>query len=214
MPARAPSPLRIALIVLALLGVVAAGWFASTHDAWRGRSDQSAPLPQAERVTLRREPCFGGCPVYAVTVERSGRVSYRTTHYAVGSRGVEETREVRQARMPAPALAALLRAVESDAYARLRPDYSVDATDLPATVLEVSGGGAARRTRVYGVPCRSEPDAVPGDHGTRVPDIFCRVTELMDAASCAKYWSVDASPWPPAQRNRPLPTPPRCGALP
>jgi hypothetical protein len=213
--APALSPSRIALTVLAMLALFVAGWLAATHRRWTNGPDQPGALVHFEQITLKRGPCFGSCPVYEVTVERSGRVTYQTSHYAGSAApGDDRKEEVRHTRMPAAALAALIGAVESEAYARLRPDYSAEVTDMPATILEASGAGDTRRTLVYAVPCRSEPGGTPWDYDEPVPDVFCSVTGLIDIASCARYWSADSSPWPPAGSSKPVSWPPRCGARP
>ena len=207
---------RVALMTLVAIALVAIGFLRSAPKP--APTPVKAPL-RMDRITLEKTPCFGPCYVYTVTVERDGRATFRATR-PLWDGGQRTWRSSIQwhAQVPEASMRALVAAVESPEYAQLRPDYSVMVTDNPSTILTVEGGGVERVTRVYVVPCRKDMPAFVDDDLMRdvepVPDIFCSVRELVDVASCARYWAhyqrgsfggASPNPHPPPPRCKPIP---------
>jgi hypothetical protein len=206
------SKSRILVICIALVAI------ATAIIVWQQRS-QERPRISFERLTLDHGPCFGPCPVYKVTVERNGHVTYRASDFHPGPEGkLIETTVIKHGKMPASSLNALITAVESSEYAELDADYSLGVTDLPSTDIQVSGGGFSTRTHVYAVPCKKDAkgDSMYQDMKSQsppVPDIFCTVEELVDVGSCARYWGQDTRPFV-TNAVPTLPAPPRCKVAP
>lgn len=93
-----------------------------------------APAPAATGtepvLTFARTPCFGTCPAYTMEVFADGRVLYEGRH-AVPLMGKKELR------LPAAAVADMLRNAKEADFASFNARYSNGATDLPSTVLGV-----------------------------------------------------------------------------
>ena len=203
-PAASLSKRNIAICTIALLGLGIGAML------WKNRA-VDRPAIAFERLTLVRGPCFGSCPIYSVTIERDGHVTY--TPDPLGERA-GDTPLVRHGKMPKPVLEALIAAVESQQYANLDADYSLNVTDMPSTTIEVHGNGSLARTRVYAVPCRKDATKVSMYRKMRrdsppVPDIFCTVEELADEGSCARYWGQTTRPFMTPDVPT-VPTPERC----
>jgi hypothetical protein len=177
------------------------------------------PRIHFETLTLDRGPCFGPCPVYTVTIERNGHVTYRATDFHPGPEGkITGLAVIKHGQMPANSLHALIDAVESPEYAELDANYSLGVTDLPSTDIEITGRGFSTRTHVYAVPCKKDAKGDSMYQGMKsqsppVPDIFCTVEELVDVGSCARYWGQDTPPLMTGDIPT-LPTPPRCKVTP
>ena len=94
----------------------------------------AAQAPAAGRpepvLTFARTPCFGTCPAYTMEVFADGRVLYEGRH-AVPMMGKKELR------LPAAAVADMLRNAKEADFASFNARYSNGATDLPSTVLGV-----------------------------------------------------------------------------
>jgi len=206
------SKSRIFVISIVLAAISAA------FILWQ-QKPQERPRISFERLTLDRGPCFGPCPVYKVTVERNGHVTYRATDFHPGPEGkITGIAVIKQGQMPASSLNTLITAVESSEYAELDSDYSLGVTDLPSTDIQVSGRGFSTRTHVYAVPCKKDAkgDSMYQDMKSQsppVPDIFCTVEELVDVGSCARYWGQDTRPLV-TNAVPTLPTPTRCKVAP
>lgn len=116
---------------------------------------RSAAPPPAERaessgtsgyaITLYRSPCYGGCPVYSVSVTADGVVSYE------GSSQVRQ-RGVATARIPKPRVDALLVELEAAGYFAFasvyRPSEAVCGRyvpDAPSVITTVVLGERSKR---------------------------------------------------------------------
>jgi Domain of unknown function (DUF6438) len=110
-----------------------------------------APAPGADpaaaegHISLERRPCFGACPVYTVTLERSGAVVFQ------GRRFVADTGTF-TASIPAARADSLFRELDAagwfafaDRYGMGEPGCERFATDLPSVVTEVRMDGRAKR---------------------------------------------------------------------
>lgn len=55
---------------------------------WTGSGTPAAPVESAFEITLERTPCFGMCPVYRVSIDGDGRVTWLGKQHveAVGAR--------------------------------------------------------------------------------------------------------------------------------
>lgn len=206
------SSRRILVICIAL---IAAGIF---FISWQHQRTERKPQLHFDSLILERTPCFGPCPVYKVTVERSGQVTYQADDFNPMPGAAEGTPVVRHGRMLESALHELIAAVESMEYAELKREYFLQITDMPSTKITVSANGLPASTLVYAVPCKKDAEANSMYQSMKsqsppVPDIFCKVEELVDDASCAKYWGQSTRAF--LINNIPdLPVPSRCQVSP
>ena len=123
------------------------------------------PAPSAETdaagtaapaVTLERTPCFGACPVYQVTISRSGAVRFVGTHH------VTQQGEV-TAEIPAARVDSLLRELEAGGYFGFADAYVMDspacgqyATDSPTVITCASADGRTKTIR-HDYGCNAAP---------------------------------------------------------
>jgi hypothetical protein len=112
-----------------------------------------------DRIVLERRPCFGACPVYTVTMERSGAVRFE------GRRFVSDT-GVLVGAVPPGRADSLFREIEaagffgfSDRYAMGDPGCGPYATDLPGAVIEVRSEGRTKRVE-HDRGCAGAPAAL------------------------------------------------------
>jgi hypothetical protein len=128
-----------------------------------GRSP--APEPHANpaasqgHLSLERRPCFGSCPVYTVTLERSGAVIFEGRRFVADS-------GIHTASIPAARADSLFRALEAagwfafaDRYAMGAPGCERFATDLPSVVTEVRMDGRTKRVE-HDHGCTDAPPAL------------------------------------------------------
>jgi hypothetical protein len=109
------------------------------------RAPQADPAPAEGHISLERRPCFGACPVYTVTLERSGEVMFQ------GQRFVADTGTFAGS-IPAARADSLFRELDAagwfafaDRYGAGEPGCERFATDLPSVVTEVRMDGRAKR---------------------------------------------------------------------
>jgi hypothetical protein len=117
------------------------------------------PEAPGDRIVLERRPCFGACPVYTVTLERTGAVRFE------GRRFVADT-GVALGSIPPARADSLFREVDAagffdfaDRYAMGTPDCGRYATDLPAVVTDVRLGDRTKRVE-HDHGCADAPAAL------------------------------------------------------
>jgi hypothetical protein len=136
------SSFRVTSLMLALLAMTRGG---------SASSAQTPAVPDDVVIKLERTTCFGPCPVYSVTIDATGNVTYE---------GVKFVRvEGRQnARISPSRVAALLETAErigffglQDQYRTVRnPDGTVTiVSDLPTTFVTITRGGRSKRVENY-----------------------------------------------------------------
>jgi hypothetical protein len=146
-----------------------------------GRAPSPAPAhPDAaaeggDRVILERGPCFGVCPVYTVTLQRSGAVRFE------GHRFVADT-GVSIGAVPVARAESLFRAIDAagffdfeDRYAMGDPGCGRYATDLPVVVTELRLAGRSKR--------------VAHDHGCAdAPAALATIESRIDTVAGVRRW--------------------------
>src|SRR5690242_2455041 len=128
-----------------------------------------------DRITLERRPCFGACPVYTVTLERSGKVRFE------GHRFVADT-GVSVGAVPPARADSLFRDIEAAGFFELSDRYAMGesgcgryATDLPGAVIEVELEGRTKR--------------VEHDHGCAdAPAALGAIESRIDTVSGVRKW--------------------------
>jgi hypothetical protein len=152
---------------------------AASLAACHGSSPAVAPAPDgsdaAPVVTLERTPCFGRCPVYRVTISRSGLVRYEGKRFVADS-GRDS------ARISSKAVAGLLKELERGGYYAFDEKYVAAAsgcgsyaTDLPSVITSVDDGKRAKR--------------VEHDHGcSRAPQALIGLENTIDTVAGTARW--------------------------
>ena len=116
---------------------------------------QSSPAP-AGHISLERRPCFGTCPVYTVTLERSGAVIFQGRRFVADTGGFTGS-------IPAARADSLFRELDAagwfalaDRYGMGEPGCERFATDLPSVVTEVRMDGRSKRVE-HDYGCTTAP---------------------------------------------------------
>jgi len=93
-------------------------------------------------ITIERESCFGGCPVYAARIHTDGSVVY------VGVRFVKEIGE-RRFKISQQRIRELIQAFEEINYFSLKNTYGMSGTDLPTTTTSICLKGKRKKVVNY-----------------------------------------------------------------
>jgi hypothetical protein len=132
---------------------------------------QANPAAAEGRLSLERRPCFGTCPVYTVTLERTGAVIFE------GRRFVADT-GTHTGSIPAARADSLFRALDAagwfrfaDRYAMGQPGCEHFATDLPSVITEVRMDGRVKRV---------EHDHGCGDAPAALDELERRIDEVTE----------------------------------
>ncbi|WP_395645679.1 DUF6438 domain-containing protein [Terricaulis sp.] len=135
--------MKLFTMMVALIGALAA---CAPVDA--------QPQPsEAITITLARSACFGFCPIYRVSIDGAGNVTY------VGERFVNVRGEQR-AQIPAADVQALLRRFDEIGFARLRDQYRANVTDLPTYTVSLTRNGVTKTVVDYGGTGAGMPESV------------------------------------------------------
>jgi hypothetical protein len=121
--------------------------------------DSTAQSAVAPAITLERTPCFGGCPVYTLSVSPSGEITYQ---------GKAHVRRLGPAtgKIPQQQVDALLSELEkagyfsfANRYASTEPACGRYATDSPTVISSVTLRGRTKRIE-HDYGCGSAPGAL------------------------------------------------------
>lgn len=140
-----------------------------------------APTPETDpaqadgRITLERRPCFGACPVYTVTLERTGGVAFEGRRFVADS-------GTHTGSIPPARADSLFREVEAagwftfaDRYAMGEPACERYATDLPSVITEVRMNGRTKR--------------IEHDHGCMgAPEKLAALEQRIDEVAGVRRW--------------------------
>ena len=90
----------------------------------------ATPAPAGPVLTFERTPCYGTCPAYVMQVYADGRVAYEGRH-AVPMMDKHELR------LPAAAVADMLRQAKEAHFETFDKQYSRNTSDLPSTIVAI-----------------------------------------------------------------------------
>ena len=90
----------------------------------------ATPAPAGPVLTFERTPCYGRCPAYSIQVYADGRVAYD------GRRDVPLMGQ-HQLKLPAAAIADMLRQAKESRFETFDKRYSRNTTDLPSTIVAI-----------------------------------------------------------------------------
>ncbi|HEU4953676.1 MAG TPA: DUF6438 domain-containing protein [Gemmatimonadales bacterium] len=131
-----------------------------------GSRTPEVPAPEAASssatlVTLEREPCFGTCPVYRVSLDGGGKVDFVGTRF-VSREGADTSR------VPADEVVRLVDSLDAAGYFALADQYVPDspacgryATDAPTVTISVQSKGRSKTVR-HDHGCVGAPAALTG----------------------------------------------------
>ena len=112
---------------------------------------QDSKVPPDTQIQLRRTSCFGPCPVYTVTIDAHGEVTY------VGEKFVRVVGR-QTAHIDPSVVAKLLARADSIRFFDLHEAYrviqnpdgsSTTVTDLPTTIVGVTANARSKRVEDY-----------------------------------------------------------------
>lgn len=122
-------------------------------------ADSAAQIPVEPVITLERTPCFGGCPVYTVSVSPSGEVTYE---------GRAHVRRIgtATAQVPSQRVDSLLNELEGAGYLTFANRYLPSepacgryATDSPSAISSARLRGKVKRIE-HDYGCGAAPGAL------------------------------------------------------
>ena len=135
---------------------------------------QEAEVPPDTVITLQRTSCFGSCPIYTVSIDASGTVTYE------GERFVRVVGR-RTAKIDPASVATLLSRAEQIRFSGLRNAYraienpdgtTTIVTDLPTTIVTIAAKGRTKRVEDY----------------VGAPDSLTAFEREIDSAAGTKRW--------------------------
>ena len=141
------------------LGLGLAGCAPRTAAAPADQQAGDSTAAARTAISLERTPCFGGCPVYSISVSPSGQVTYQ---------GSAHVRELGTAtgQIPKQRVDALLVELEragyfgfASRYALSEPSCGRYVTDLPAAISSATLGGRTKRIE-HDHGCGAAPEAL------------------------------------------------------
>jgi hypothetical protein len=103
---------------------------------------EAQTVPKDFVIKLERTSCFGECPVYSVTIDAKGNVTYEGTRFVrVEGRQTD--------RIAVSRVAALVEAVDRARFFELDDKYRAEVTDNPTTFVTVTRDGRSKRVEDY-----------------------------------------------------------------
>ncbi len=140
-------------------------------------------VPDDFVIKLERTSCFGPCPVYSVTIDATGSVTYEGKKFVrVGGRQSDQ--------IPVSQVAELVATVDrvrlfelNDEYRVIRnPDGTTTmVTDLPTTFVTVTMGGRSKRVEDY----------------FGAPELLHQLEKAIDEAARTARWTTAEGRQPP-----------------
>jgi hypothetical protein len=102
----------------------------------------AAGAQEPVRITLERTSCFGGCPVYTVTMRSDGSVSYEgTQHVRVAGK--------HSWKIDPAAVLALAREMEAAGFFEMKDEYTASITDLPTIFTTLTRSSRTKTVKDY-----------------------------------------------------------------
>jgi len=132
-----------------------------------------AAVPGDLIVTFERGPCFGTCPVYALTIFADGSAAFNGMNFVI-EEGIHRTS------LSSEQVAEIHRAILSADFFSLHERYEVAATDLPSILTTVTMDGVSKTVYHYGTGCGTDLDLAPPG--------LCQLEALLESIPAANGW--------------------------
>lgn len=97
---------------------------------------------QSSSIELKKDPCFGVCPVYSFKMDGKGQASFE------GSRNVSKLGKYTRQLSP-DETNAVFTAFEQANFSAFQDEYTAHVTDLPTTWLSYKNGTVAKTVKDY-----------------------------------------------------------------
>jgi uncharacterized protein DUF6438 len=122
--------------------VRAAGFALVALTSLTGSYAPAQAIPEDFVIKLERTACYGRCPVYGVSIDARGNVTYDGTSFVrVVGRQTD--------RIPISKVAALVQTVDRIRFFELENKYRQLITDLPTTFVTVTRDGHSKQVEDY-----------------------------------------------------------------
>jgi len=123
---------------------------------------------------MRRDPCFGTCPIYNLTIYANGKVEYEGLGYV-------KIEGNRKSTISADKIEELVSAIDKAKFFSLEDQYVAGATDLPAVTLSITLNGKSKSVYHYGfLDCKGRFDDAPQE--------LCELEDKIDEVVDSKRW--------------------------
>ncbi|GAB4145621.1 MAG: hypothetical protein OHK0017_05400 [Patescibacteria group bacterium] len=138
----------IGVIFLAL--IIVGSWlvYKTVNPANSNQTEVPTTFTPAEddlssvEITIERQPCFGYCPVYSVTINGSGEVIYK------GTANVKVTGE-QKSQISKEEVKKLVEEFKKADYFNLKDEYTANVSDVPTTITSLKLNGKSKRIIDY-----------------------------------------------------------------
>ena len=142
-------------------------------------------VPKDFVIKLERTACFGECPVYSVSIDAKGSVTYEGTRFVrVEGRQTD--------RISISRVAALVEAVDRARFFELDDKYRADVTDNPTTFVTVTRDGRLKRVEDYVIGPKSLRQLEEQIDETARTKRWIRLDEAMLRQMVRDGWSPSA----------------------
>ncbi len=129
------------------------------------RTGAQAAIPEDTLIRLERTACYGTCPVYTVTIDAHGAVTYEGIEYV-------RVKGRQTGRIPVARVAAILDTARRIRFFALADRYARPVTDLPTTFVTITEAGRSKKVEDY----------------TDAPDGLRQLEREIDEAAGTKRW--------------------------
>ena len=93
-------------------------------------------------IELKKDPCFGACPVYSFKLDGKGNASF------AGTRNVPKQGNWTR-KLPPEATNSLFKSFEQSNFAQFQDEYTAQVTDLPTTWVTFNNGVINKTVKDY-----------------------------------------------------------------
>lgn len=123
---------------------------------------------------MERDPCFGTCPYYILTIRGNGTVYYEGRVF-VKVEGTQSTK------ISSEKIQELVTSIENADFFSLKEQYGFSTTDLPSITLSITLEERSKSTRHYGsLDCSGQFD--------KAPQKLCELESKIDEVAISSQW--------------------------
>ena len=104
---------------------------------------QQPAIAQDAVITMERTACFGTCPVYRLTIQGNGQVTYEGIAFVA-------TQGTKTIQLSSEQVQSLFHQAEQANFFQLKDTYAVELTDLPGARTSITLNGHSKQIWHYG----------------------------------------------------------------
>jgi hypothetical protein len=106
-------------------------------------------------ISMKRGACFGSCPVYNLTIDADGGVTYEGIMFV-------KVEGKRTSKLRSEQVKELVNAIQESGFFKLKDEYAAPVTDMPSINLTITLQGQTKSIRHYGnLTCKGDLDEAP-----------------------------------------------------